>query len=149
MGKNQAAFYSFCLGLIFSGVVFVFILRADHYQRWPKVDAQITQQEHYHSHGEASKVDIEYQYQINDILHQDDATLYKTDFNALVWDNIIQVAYNPVSPEDNIVYATLGLGIYALMGSVLMFFAMSIYYFVISPEHYEKLLKRHYDKQKS
>jgi len=148
MRKNQAAFYAFFVGVFLSGVVINFILRANHYQNWPKVEAEITQQEHYNSRGEARKVDFEYQYKINNSLHNGDETLYESDFNLLVTGSWIKVAYNPDAPEDNIVYASIGYGTYTLMSSVFMFFAMGIYYLVITKEHYESLLKRHYDKDK-
>jgi len=148
MKKNQAACFAFFVGLFFSGVVISFLLRANHYQNWPKAEAQIIQLEHYHSRGEGMKVDIEYQYKINNTLHHDKETLYESDFITLVNGSWINVAYNPDTPEDNIVYASIGFGTYTLMSSVFMFFALSIYYLVISEEHYEKLLKRHDDKQK-
>ena len=147
MRKNQAAFFAFIVGLFFSGVVIYFLLRAEHYQSWPKVEAQIIQKEYYNSRGEGAKVDIEYQYKINNVLYVDEKTLYKNDFNSLISGNRIYVAYNPKNPEDNIVFAVIGYGTYTLISSVLMFFALSIYYLVISEEHYKKLLKRQHDKE--
>ena len=142
MKKNQIASYAFCLGIIFTVILVSFLLRVEHFQNWPKVEAQIIEQEHYSEDGEGKKVYLEYQYIIEGNTYLGSTTILESDFYSVITNNGINIAVNPNSPESNIVHASIGYPTYLLICCALMFFIMSIYFYIISPERYEQLLQR-------
>ncbi|GAA6173821.1 hypothetical protein NBRC116592_34910 [Colwellia sp. KU-HH00111] len=143
MKKNQIASYAFCLGILFTAILVSFLLRVEHFQNWPKIEAQILEQELFSEEGGGQKVYLEYQYIIMGNAYFGSETIQASDFYSVLTDNGIKIAFNPDSPETSIVYASIGYPTYLLICCVLMFFVMSLYFFIISQQRYEQLLKRY------
>ena len=143
MKKNQLASYAFSLGIVFSGVFISFLLRVENFQSWPKVEAQILEQEHFSEDGGGQKVYIEYQYIVGGNFYTGTETMLESDFYSLLTHNGIKIAFNPDDPENNIAYASLGYPVYLLIFCVMMFFSMSLYFWLIPQQRYEQLLQRY------